>query len=343
MPSTIDPCLTEPDILVLRNLFNDIDTTKPAAKPDTAETKPELRSGGAEADALAGDQETLSRLRALNDPKSPDFQPTVFVSFDEKDLPAWLNEAAIKPYARFAASITRHPRDVVFLTHIILYLSVNVPSAIYLFYNFTYIHGVLHTVYSFWCAGSFTLLMHNHIHNNGVLAKDWYWLDVSFPYILEPLMGHTWDSYYYHHVKHHHVEGNGPDDLSSTIRYQRDSAWSFAQYFGRFFFLIWLDLPIYFFRKGKANLAVRAFLSEAASYAFLYYMTFSVSARASVFALWIPFMLMRLGLMVGNWGQHAFVDEVDPDSDFRSSITLIDVPVSPPFLLPPSNLHNILT
>jgi hypothetical protein len=32
--------------------------------------------------------------------------------------------------------------------------------------------------------------------------------------------------------------------------------------------------------------------------------------------------------MTGNWGQHAFVDEVEPDSDFRSSITLIDVPVS---------------
>ena len=33
-------------------------------------------------------------------------------------------------------------------------------------------------------------------------------------------------------------------------------------------------------------------------------------------------------MMVGNWGQHALVDEVEPDSDFRSSITLIDVPVS---------------
>lgn len=31
--------------------------------------------------------------------------------------------------------------------------------------------------------------------------------------------------------------------------------------------------------------------------------------------------------MVGNWGQHAFVDKDEPDSDFRSSITLIDVAV----------------
>ena len=31
-------------------------------------------------------------------------------------------------------------------------------------------------------------------------------------------------------------------------------------------------------------------------------------------------------MMMGNWGQHAFVDEDEPDSDLRSSITVIDVP-----------------
>lgn len=30
--------------------------------------------------------------------------------------------------------------------------------------------------------------------------------------------------------------------------------------------------------------------------------------------------------MLGNWGQHALVDEDEPDSDLRSSITVIDVP-----------------
>lgn len=330
MASTIDPCLTESDILVLKNLLSDIDARKPCTGPETACTKPRLHGDRVSAAVHTSDEETLSRLEALNDPSDPNFQPTVFVSFDKKDVPQWTHEALIKPYVRFATSVIRHPSDVVFLTHILLYLGVNLPSAIYLFRSFSYVHGIMHTMYSLWCAGSFTLLMHNHIHNNGVLAKDWYWLDMLFPYLLEPLMGHTWDSYYYHHVKHHHVEGNGPDDLSSTIRYQRDSAWSFVQYLARFFFLIWLDLPIYFLRRGNTNLAIRAFLSEVASFALLYYMTFRVDGRASIFVLWIPLTLMRLGLMVGNWGQHAFVDEVDPDSDFRSSITLIDVAVSCP-------------
>ena len=36
----------------------------------------------------------------------------------------------------------------------------------------------------------------------------------------------------------HHVENNLPDDLSSTMRYQRDSFLHFLVYFGRFFFFI---------------------------------------------------------------------------------------------------------
>ncbi|KAF3027917.1 hypothetical protein E8E11_000683 [Didymella keratinophila] len=50
------------------------------------------------------------------------------------------------------------------------------------------------------------------------------------------------------------------------------------------------------------------------------------SATSVVFL--IPLALMRIALMTGNWGQHAFVDEAEPDSDFHSSITLIDAPAS---------------
>jgi hypothetical protein len=119
----------------------------------------------------------------------------------------------------------------------------------------------------------------------------------------------------------------GPKDLSSTVHYQRDDPWHFLHYFARFFFLIWLDLPLYFVRTHKYLHAFRAFASEMTSYAFYYYMTAHVNARASTFVFLIPFALLRVGLMVGNWGQHALVDEEEPDSDFRSSITLIDVAV----------------
>jgi len=192
-PLPPNPYLTHSDDIVLKNLYQDI---KQGLQKDSAEGQDH-------------DRETLQRLRALNDPKDPDFEPAVFCMYDEKDLPKWINDYIIPPYCRVASQIVRHPTDIVFLTHILWNLCITLPSAVYLFYNFNYLHGIAHAVHAVWSMGPFTLLMHNHIHNGGVLKKSWKLLDFTFPYVLEPLLGHTWDSYYYHHVKHHHVESNG--------------------------------------------------------------------------------------------------------------------------------------
>ena len=248
---------------------------------------------------------------------------------DEPDIKnPLLRQWIIDPYIRWAKGIVRVETDVIMITHLLLYFCTSIPSATYLYINFHWWHAVLHCVMQGYYMGAYTLLKHQHIHMRGVLNKKYDLIDRMFPYILDPMMGHTWNSYYYHHVKHHHVEGNGPNDLSSTIRYQRDSAWDFLQYVGRFYFLIWIDLPMYFLRTRKPNLALQAGGCELGNYVFLYTMYNYVDARATTFVFLIPLAFMRLALMTGNWGQHAFVDEVEPDSDFRSSITLIDVPVS---------------
>jgi len=121
----------------------------------------------------------------------------------------------------------------------------------------------------------------------------------------------------------------GPGDLSSTIRYQRDNVFHFLHYYVRFLFLVWAELPYYFLQKGKTNLAVRTFVSEISSYVFMYCMT-KLNPKASTFVFLLPFAALRFALMVGNWGQHALVDEVDPNSDFRTSITMIDIMVRDP-------------
>ncbi len=160
---------------------------------------------------------SIDILNAYNNPDNADFTATILTSWDEKDIPPFINEYILKPYERIATRIVRHPTDVVFLTHLIQYMTFNLGSAIWLFYRFTYLHAIAHAIYTGWCVGAFTLLMHNHIHNNGILSKNWAWLEKTFPYILEPLMGHTWDSYCYHHVKHHHVESNGWLQLAMTV------------------------------------------------------------------------------------------------------------------------------
>lgn len=318
MVPCVSPFLTRADTIVLENLLQDVDDGEITPSSD---------------DKKHINQTALDSLLSLNDATSDRFESTVFTSWDQRDvrLPAFLDNAIVQPYIRWAQSVVRHKTDVVFLTHTLIYLATSVPSALYLFYHFSYVHAILHWIMTGWYCGAFTIMLHNHIHNHGVLSKQYAWFDHAFPYILEPLMGHTWDSYFYHHVKHHHSEGNGPGDLSSTVRYQRDSKLDFACYVGRFFALVWIELPLYFVRKGRLSLAVKSFVSELASYAFIYVMA-TVHFRAALFTLILPLIQMRIGMMAGNWGQHALVDEKDPDSNYRSSITLIDVPVRLSFL-----------
>ena len=316
MRSTFSSSLTLPDSLVLRNLARDI-------------KKAEARVGYEvdQAETIDDNEATISALENFNNVNHPDFRPTIFTGWDQTHFSDTISRYVILPYTAWAQNIVRRPTDVVFITHVLIYLCTSVPSAILLVYHFSWPHAIFHWLMQAWYSGAFTLMLHNHIHNNGILANKHAWFDHIWPYILEPLMGHTWDSYYYHHVKHHHVENNGPGDLSSTLRYQRDELLHFLHYFGRFAILVWLELPLYFLRKKKRGLAIRTAVSEFSSYALIYFLA-RYNFRATIFVLMIPLLQMRLGMMVGNWGQHALVDELEPDSDFRSSVTLIDVAVS---------------
>ncbi|KAJ6443861.1 fatty acid desaturase [Purpureocillium lavendulum] len=336
-----DNGLTRADAVVLKNLGRDI-AAADAARRDAADHDSGIGSeeSSQHEDEAADkpcadsaevlDRDTaadVARLKAMRDPTSDRFEPTVLLTVDDcaSYVSPFFNEYVLQPYIAWAKRITRHDTDVAMITHLMLYFATSVPSAIWLYRNFSYIHGILHVAMQFYYLGTYTLMMHQHIHQRGILAKRYALFDRLFPYVLDPLMGHSWNTYYYHHVKHHHVEGNGPDDLSSTIRYQRDSIADFARYVGRFFFLVWFDLPRYFLRKSRPGMAVRAAGWEFLTYLFYYAMATRFGGKATLFVYLLPFLILRLGLMVGNWGQHAFVDADEPDSDFRSSITLIDV------------------
>ena len=308
-PLAVHPHLLPSDKLVLRHLVRD--------------------------GVLPKDEDDMAaRLDATSDPTSEAFEPTVVVSLDYADLqarlPAWFDRYVLQPYIAVARRAARHDTDVVMVTHLLVYLTCSVPSAVTLFLRFSWVHAVLHALMQLHLAGTYTLMMHQHIHQRGVLSRRLWLIDTVFPFMTDPLMGHTWRSYFHHHVKHHHVEGNGPDDLSSTLRFQRDSCMDFAAYVARFYFLIWLDLPLYFIRKRKYRLALSAFGWEQAHLLAVALLWRLVDARATFMVLVLPVLLLRAGLMWGNWGQHCFVDADEPGSDYRSSITLIDTVRVPP-------------
>jgi Fatty acid desaturase len=314
---SIDPNLTLADRLVLRNLLHDARSlkTSPARSADGAVDRP-------------SDVQTLDELAALSNPTNTRFQPVVFTTWDCSEFPPWISTYVLQPYIVWASSVVRYRSDVVFLTYILVLFTVGIPNLVLLFLRFNWFQAVFQWALITYFVGPYSILLHNHIHGRGVMSKPWALVDTLFPYILGPMMGQTWNSFYYHH-KHHHVEENGPEDLSSTLRYQRDSAFNLALYISRFVFLIWFELPLYYIRKGKLGFAFKFFTWEILSYAFMVLLA-RVNFAAAMTGVVLPFIQWRVAIMANNWGQHAFIDEDEPDSNLRCSITLIDVVVSVP-------------
>ena len=76
------------------------------------------------------DRQRLARMKALNDPHSDAFSPTVFLRWDIIDLtlPDFLQRNLLKPYVYWVREIVRNPTDVVMVTHLIPYLTTSLPS-----------------------------------------------------------------------------------------------------------------------------------------------------------------------------------------------------------------------
>jgi hypothetical protein len=144
-------------------------------------------------------------------------------------------------------------------------------------------------------------------------------LNMVIPYVLCLFFGQTWNTYFFHHVKHHHVEDNGSGDLSSTESFQRDSLAHFLFYFVRFFMFIQMELPYYFFSRGQYMTALKTLSGELLTFTFYAVMLWNWP-RAALAVFVVPFLLMRFFMMAANWGQHAFINHRAKDAH---SLTII--------------------
>ncbi len=75
----------------------------------------------------------------------------------------------------------------------------------------------------------FGLMLHCTSH------RPWFKTDYKvwnkfLPWILGPFMGQSPETYFSHHIAMHHLEGNLPDDDSTTMPFKRDSGRDFAKY-----------------------------------------------------------------------------------------------------------------
>jgi len=226
--------------------------------------------------------------------------------------------------ARIALRTINDERDLPFLRLMALLSALLIPAAVYIAWpgNFRWWMAPPYLATIVFFVGPYILMLHNTSHRR-LFNRRFGFMNHYIPWVLGPLFGESPETYFAHHVGMHHPENNLEDDLSSTMKYQRDSFLDFMRYFLRFFFLALPDLATYFVRTKRPGLARRAVGGELLFFAAAGALAY-VSWQGSLVVLVAPFVMARFGMMAGNWGQHAFIDAATPESCYRNSITCIN-------------------
>jgi fatty acid desaturase len=221
---------------------------------------------------------------------------------------------------RSSESLLYDPRDAVFLR-------VSVRSSLLMIGMI----AILYWRFSWWMAPIFwgvqvflttpvVLMLHNTMHRPFIRRHRW--LNRALPSLMSALFGIP-TGYMEHHVAMHHVENNLPDDLSSTMRYRRDSFPQFLLYFARFMLFSHVELWTYLHSKGHGRLARRAIFTDVLHMTAIAGLCF-VRWQPALVAFVVPYVTVRFLMMFGNWGQHAFIDPAHPGDSHLNSITCVN-------------------
>ena len=171
-----------------------------------------------------------------------------------------------------------------------------------------------------WFTPPVILMLHNTMHRPFIKSPKW--LDRVHPFAMSFFFGIP-TGYADHHLGMHHFEDNMPDDLSSTMRYRRDSFPHFLVYWARFFFLVAIELPLYLRGHRRFKMARRAFFGELGHLSVIAGMLW-LDWRFGLIAFALPTFSVRFMMMVGNWGQHAFVNTKRKNDGLSNSCTCIN-------------------
>jgi fatty acid desaturase len=212
------------------------------------------------------------------------------------------------------------PRDEVFVRLSIRDIVVMALAMTGLFAFFHWALAVAYVALWGWLAPPVILMLHCTMHRPFVRSPRW--LNRVHVYAMTFFFGIP-VGYSQHHLGMHHVEDNMPSDLSSTMRYRRDSFAHFLLYFGRFLFAGIFELTAYLVGKRRLAMARRAVLGEVAHLAIVC-AAVAVHVRFGLVAFVFPFVAVRFMMMVGNWGQHAFLNSARPNGGISNSITCIN-------------------
>jgi hypothetical protein len=239
---------------------------------------------------------------------------------------SYTKPASYGPLDRAALRLIRDERDLPFFWLTLQMSAVLIPAAVLMYWPgvFRWWMAPIYwaVLYGFF-ADKYILMLHCTSHRP-LWKREYKFLNFYIPWVIGPFAGESPETYFIHHITMHHQEGNLPRDLSSTMKYKRDSLVGFLLYFFDFFFLIIFRMAAYQIKKGRYRLLFWMLFGELSFYAAvgagLYF------APGPTIVLWLaPFLIARFMMMAGNWGQHAFVCPRDPGSSYKSAITCVNV------------------
>ena len=224
------------------------------------------------------------------------------------------------PLSRWCKGALYDERDEVFVRLTLKVMAVMSVAMIVLFRSFHWGLAVAYFALWGWITPPVILMLHCTMHRPFIRQPKW--LDRVHPYVMQFFFGMP-TGYAQHHMGMHHVEDNMGEDLSSTMRYRRDSFLHFLAYFGRFFFLIVFELPGYLARKRRGTMARKAVFGELLHWAVVSGALW-LHWRFALVAFVFPYIAVRFMMMVGNWGQHAFINTARENNGIANSITCIN-------------------
>ncbi|MBK8063418.1 MAG: fatty acid desaturase [Betaproteobacteria bacterium] len=170
--------------------------------------------------------------------------------------------------------------------------------------------------------GPVMLMVHALEHRPAFTGRG-RWLQAAILHGLPLLYGLSPFAYRAHHLLMHHAEENRPQDLSSTLRYRRDSPADFLRYYLRFLVLGNFELARYLRAHGRRR-ALRRFVAGECAHLALLAAGLLLAPAAATATLLLPYALTRFFLMAGNWAQHAFVQIDALDDGVRNATILVN-------------------
>jgi hypothetical protein len=164
-----------------------------------------------------------------------------------------------------------------------------------------------------------------HLKPNAKPMTRWFFRTCHYAstYVIGPFFGYVPLSYDVAHVVSHHYENNGPDDIQTTLLYDRTSFFDYCR-----FTLMSLvthftlsDMAMYLKRKRKARIVLSCVVGYVFHYAVAGILLWT-NPMAGVFYLCIPLAFFHyLPALVYYW--HGFIDPLDPTNIYTNTNTII--------------------